>query len=146
MQRKGMFPSLSPTKGEWVQASSPKISGTVWVDDTLLTKRRLVKMSGYFVKSFIFLYFYETKTKSINYKKQKKKKKMIIKNTSQYAPDPLNRPSKYKPPPPGGLVLGNCPEIQKKTKKTVNFLPRIRLAQSILKRKFPSVHKGPVRN
>ena len=103
------------------------------MDDTLLTKRRLVKMSGYFVKLFIFLYFYETKTKSINYKKQKKKNKMIIKNTSQYAPDPLNRPSKYKPPP-GGLVLGNCPEIQKKTKKTVNFLPRIRLAQSILKR------------
>ena len=95
-----MFPSLSQTKGEWVQASSPKISGTVWVDDTLLTKRRLVKMSGYFVKLFIFLYFYETKTKSINYKKQKKKNKMIIKNTSQYAPDPLNRPSKYKPPPP----------------------------------------------
>ena len=136
-----MFPSLSPTKGEWVQASSPKISGTVWVDDTLLTKRRLVKMSGYFVKLFIFLYFYETKTKSINYKRQKKKNKMIIKNTSQYAPDPLNRPS-----PSGGLVLGNCPQIQKKTKKTVNFLPRIRLAQSILKRKFPSVHKGLVRN
>ena len=116
------------------------------MNDTLLTKRRLVKMSGYFVKLFIFLYFYETKTKSINYKKQKKKNKMIIKNTSQYTPDPLNRPSKYKPPPPGGLVLGNYPEIQKKTKKTVNFLPRIRLAQSILKRKFPSVHKGPVRN
>ena len=72
------------------------------MDDTLLTKRRLVKMSGYFVKLFIFLYFYETKTKSINYKKQKKKNKMIIKNTSQYAPDPLNRPSKYKPPPPPG--------------------------------------------
>ena len=140
-----MFPSLSPTKGEWVQASSPKISGTVWVDDTLLTKRRLVTMSGHFVKLFIFLYFYETKTKSINYKKQKTKNKMIIKNTSQYAPDPLNRPSKYKPPR-GGLALGNCPQIQKKTEKTVNFLPRIRLAQSILKRKFPSVHKGLVRN
>lgn len=74
MQRKGMFPSLSQTKGEWVQASSAKISGTVWVADTLLTKRRLVKVSGYFVKLFIFLYFYETKTKSINYKTQKKKK------------------------------------------------------------------------
>ena len=28
---------------------------------------------------------------------------------------PLNRPSKYKPP--RGLVLGNCPQIQSKTKK-----------------------------
>ena len=140
-----MCQSLSQTQGEWVQASSAKISGTVWVDDTLLTERHLITMSGYFAKLYIFLYFYETKTKFINYKTQKKKEKMIIKNTSQYAPDPLNRPSKYKPPP-GGLVLGNCPEIQKKTKKTVNFLPRIRLAQSILKRKFPSVHKGPVRN
>ena len=113
-----MFPSLSQTKGEWVQASSPKISGTVWVDDTLLTKRRLVKMSGYFVKLFIFLYFYETKTKSINYKKQKKKNKMIIKNTSQYAPDPLNRPSKYKPPPPGGgLYLEIALKYKRKRRK-----------------------------
>jgi len=31
---------------------------------------------------------------------------------------PLNRLSKYKPPlPPGGLVLGNFPQIQSKTKK-----------------------------
>lgn len=82
-----MFPSLSQTQGEWVQASSAKISGTVWVDDTLLTQRRLVTMSGYFAKLYIFLYFYETKTKFINYKTQKKKEKMIIKNTSQYAPD-----------------------------------------------------------
>ena len=28
---------------------------------------------------------------------------------------PFNRPSKYKRP--GGLVLGNCPQIQSKTKK-----------------------------
>ena len=49
------------------------------MDDTLLTKRRLVTMSGYFVKLFIFLYFYETKIKSINYKTQKKKNEMIIK-------------------------------------------------------------------
>ena len=82
-----MCQSLSQTKGEWVQASSAKISGTVWVDDTLLTQRRLVTMSGYFAKLYIFLYFYETKTKFINYKTQKKKEKMIIKNTSQYAPD-----------------------------------------------------------
>ena len=76
-----MLPSLSQTKGEWVKAgahllvkaSSAKISGTIWVDDTLLTQRRLVTMSGYFVKLFIFLYFYETKTKSISYKTQKKK-------------------------------------------------------------------------
>ena len=54
---------------------------------------------------------------------------------------PLKRPSKYKPP--GGLVLGNCPQIQSKTNKakTVNFLPTIRLTQSILRRKFPSVDK-----
>ena len=32
---------------------------------------------------------------------------------------PLNRPSKYKPP--GGLVLGNCPQIQSKTKKNGKF-------------------------
>ena len=28
---------------------------------------------------------------------------------------PLNRPSEYKPP--GGLVLGICPQIQSKTKQ-----------------------------
>ena len=55
--------------------------------DMSLTKRPQVTMSGYLFMLFIFLYFYETKTKSINYKTQKKKKKMIIKNTSQYAPD-----------------------------------------------------------
>ena len=81
-----MFPSLSHTKGEWVQASSAKISGTVWVDDTLLTKRRLVTMSGYFVKLFILLYFYETKTKSINYKTQKKKKKVDDKKRASQCP------------------------------------------------------------
>ena len=37
---------------------------------------------------------------------------------------PLNRPSKYKPS--GGLILGNCPQMQSKQRKTVNFLPRIR--------------------
>ena len=31
----------------------------------------------------------------------------------------LNRPSKYKPP--GGLVLGNCPQIQRKKKKNGKF-------------------------
>ena len=52
----------------------------------------------------------------------------------------LNRPSKYKPP--GGLYLENCPQILSKTKrKTINLLPTVRLAQSILKRKFPSVDK-----
>ena len=52
----------------------------------------------------------------------------------------LNRPSKYKPP--GGL--GNCPQMQ-------NFLPTMRLAQSILTCKFPSMdkpldQKGPLKN
>ena len=37
---------------------------------------------------------------------------------------PLNRPSKYKPS--GGLILGNCPQMQSKQRKTVNFLPSIR--------------------
>ena len=46
---------------------------------------------------------------------------------------PLNRPSKYNPA--GGLYLENCSQIQGKTKST------IRLAQSILKRKLPSVDK-----
>ena len=32
---------------------------------------------------------------------------------------PLNHPSKYKPP--GGLVLGNCPQTQSKTKKNGKF-------------------------
>ena len=38
---------------------------------------------------------------------------------------PLHRPSEYKPP--GGLLLGNCPQIQSKTKQklSVNFLPTI---------------------
>ena len=80
-------------------------------------------------------------------------------STSKYKPPklvtqknpPLNRHSKYKPP--GGLYLENCPRIQ--SKKTVNFLPTIRLAQSVLKRKFPSVYKplqkkapqkGPLKN
>ena len=51
---------------------------------------------------------------------------------------PLNRSSKYKPP--GGLYLENVPQIRSKNKaKTVILLPTIRVAQSILKRKFPSV-------
>ena len=57
-------------------------------------------------------------------------------------------------PPPGGLYLENCPQIQSKA-KTVNLLSTIRLAQSILKRNFPSVdkplpkkapQKGPLKN
>ena len=53
---------------------------------------------------------------------------------------PLNRPSKYKPP--RGLYLETFPQIQSKTKqKPVHLLPTIRLAQSILKRKYPSVDK-----
>ena len=51
-------------------------------------------------------------------------------------------PNISPPPTPGGLYLENCPQIQSKTKEnTINFLPTIRLAQSILKHKFPSVDK-----
>ena len=40
-------------------------------------------------------------------------------------------------------MLGNRPQVQSGTKhaKTVNFLPTIRVAQSILRRKFPSEDK-----
>ena len=52
---------------------------------------------------------------------------------------PLNHPSKISP---GGLVLGKLPSNTKYNKaKKVNLLPTIRLAQSILKHKFPSVDK-----
>ena len=51
----------------------------------------------------------------------------------------LNHPSKYRPP--RGLVLWKLPSNTKKNKsKAVNLLPT-RLAQSILKCKFPSVNK-----
>ena len=46
------------------------------------------------------------------------------------------------PPPRGGLFLDTALKYKVKQRKTVNFLPRIRLAQSILKLKFPSVHKS----
>ena len=42
---------------------------------------------------------------------------------------------------PGVLYLEIALKYKVKQRKTVNFLPRMRLAQSILKRKFPSVHK-----
>ena len=54
---------------------------------------------------------------------------------------PLNRPSKYERPAPWGLYLQIALKYDVKQRKTVNFLPRIRLTQSTLKRKFPSVHK-----
>ena len=56
---------------------------------------------------------------------------------------PLNRPSKYRPP--RGLYLEIALRYKVKQIKTVNFLPGIRLAQSIFKHKFPSVHK-PLKN
>ena len=58
-----------------------------------------------------------------------------------YRKIPKISPSKYSPPPPGGggLSLEIALKYKIKERKTVNFLPRIRLAQSILKRKFPSV-------
>ena len=44
--------------------------------------------------------------------------------------------------PPWGLVLGKLLSNTKLNKaKTINLLPAIRLAQSILKRKFPPVDK-----
>ena len=52
---------------------------------------------------------------------------------------PLNRLSKYKPP--GGLYLEFALEYKAKQRKNVNFPCHCKLAQSILKRKFPSVHK-----
>ena len=42
---------------------------------------------------------------------------------------------------PGVLYLEIALKYKAKQRKTVNFLPRMRLAQSILKRKFPSAHK-----
>ena len=56
-----------------------------------------------------------------------------------YRKIPKISPSKCKPPP-GGLYLEIALKYKVKQSK-VNFLPTIRLAQSILKRKFPSVHK-----
>ena len=43
--------------------------------------------------------------------------------------------------PRWGLYLEIALKYKVKQRKTVNFLPRIRLAQSIFKHKFPSVHK-----
>ena len=54
---------------------------------------------------------------------------------------PLNRPSKYKSP--GGLSLEIAFKYKVKRRKTVNFLPTIRLSQSILKRKFPPRRQAP---
>ena len=51
---------------------------------------------------------------------------------------PLNRPPEYKPPP-GACTWKLASNTKQNKAKTVNFLPTIRLARSILKRKFPSV-------
>ena len=53
---------------------------------------------------------------------------------------PLNRPSKYKPPEACTWKIALKYKV-KQWAKTVNLLPTIRLAQSSLKRKFPSVDK-----
>ena len=58
----------------------------------------------------------------------------------RYRKIPQISPSKYKPPS-RGLYLEIALKCKVKQRKTVNILPRIRLAQSILKLKFPSVHK-----
>ena len=52
---------------------------------------------------------------------------------------PLNRPSKHKTP--GGLALGITLEYKVKQSKNGKFPSHYKLAQSILKRKFPSVIK-----
>ena len=53
---------------------------------------------------------------------------------------PLNRPSKHKPP--WGLVLGISFKHKVKQSKNGKFTANyLRLAQSILKRKFPSIDK-----
>ena len=56
----------------------------------------------------------------------------------------MYKPLQIQAPPPrgGGLFLDTALKYKVKQRKTVNFLPRIRLAQSILKLKFPSVHKS----
>ena len=50
-----------------------------------------------------------------------------------------NRPSEYKPP--GGLYLEMALKYKVKQIKNGKFLSNYKLAQSILKRKLPSVHK-----
>ena len=52
---------------------------------------------------------------------------------------PLNSPSKYKPP--GGLYLKIALKYKVKQSKNGKFPSNYKLAQSILKRNFPSVHK-----
>ena len=54
---------------------------------------------------------------------------------------PLNRPSKYKTPGGGGLYLEFTLEYKVKQSKNGKFPSHYKLAQSILKRKFPSVNK-----
>ena len=56
----------------------------------------------------------------------------------------MYKPLQIQAPPPGGggLYLETALKYKVKQRKTENFLSRIRLAQSILKRKFPSVHKS----
>ena len=67
---------------------------------------------------------------------------------------PLSRPSEYKPPP-GGLYLEFALKYKVKQSKNGKFPSHYKLAQSNLKRKFPSVHKplekqalqkGPLKN
>ena len=52
----------------------------------------------------------------------------------------LNRPSEYKPP--GGLYLEIALKCKVKQSKNGKFPSHYELAQSILKRKCPSVHKS----
>ena len=72
-------------------------------------------------------------------------RKIPKKSPSNYKPPkivtqknpPLNRPSEYKPP--GDLYLEFALEYKEKQSKNGKFPSLYKLAQSILKRKFPSV-------
>ena len=70
--------------------------------------------------------------------------------SKNYGKIPKISPSKKKPPQtcnpknlslPRDLYLKIALKYKVKQRKTVNFLPRRGLGQSILKRKFPSLHK-----
>ena len=70
--------------------------------------------------------------------------------SKNYGKIPKISPSKKKPPQtcnpknlslPRDLYLKIALKYKVKQRKMVNFLPRRRLGQSILKRKFPSLHK-----
>ena len=57
----------------------------------------------------------------------------------------MYKPLQIQAPTPrggGGLVLGNCPQIQSKTKKNGKFPFKNKASPIDFERKFPSVHKS----